>query len=889
MELKDYQQQVINDIEQFTLQVKEDNNLRVAYENFWNKKGVSPADVNNNYLHPYINTIKGVPHITVKVPTAGGKTFIACNAIKTIFDNYGDPMKPKVVAWFVPSDTIRKQTLQNLSNPQHPYRQKIDTHFNNRVCVVDIEKALFGQGISPDEVSNQLTIFVLSVQSLAGKKKDALRAKRENTYLADYAQYYGTAQRVHDADETSLMQVLSFLNPVCVIDESHNFTSELRVDALNWINPCFVLNLTATPREDSNIVSFVDAMKLKKSNMVKLPIIVYNHRTTNDVINSAIQMQRSLEQRAVAMEVQGGQYIRPIVLFQAQPRTGEENVTFDRIKSALVSVGIPEAQIKIKTADKDELKGLDLMSRDCPVRYIITVNALKEGWDCPFAYILASLANKSSKVDVEQILGRVLRLPYTRRHSDEFLNLSYVFTCSADFQSTVREIIKSLNNAGFSPKDYRKVDLTEGTADETPNPVQTPKLLFDDVQEAEPQPQVEPPAEAPSVEIDEADLQKKITEPAENLVKTIEETAQKQSEDYNLAVEKNDPADTIPNDIKEMVNTSKIKDIFREQSAAIQLPQFVRKVQGNDIFDKSLDSVKWIPLTTEALTEGFNLLECDRKLDLTWTEADAVTINLEATANDESTPVQNKLNAEQRQHIKKMFENIPEAGRKNNLISQIVKNLKFNTIPEPTLKKYIGAVFEDIDNEKVMFLLDNLLFVEEKFKIKINGLLNEHRYKTFRNEIDLGKIKCDPKYKLPPTLAHRPSFDKKVPLLGVPKSLYTDEGAVNKFENEVIVAISNLDNVCFWHRNPERGDGFAINGFINHYPDFIVWLESGRVILIETKGDDRDNSDSRLKLELGRTWANKAGDNFRYFMVFDHIEMEDAYTKDKMIEMLKEL
>lgn len=886
MELKDYQQQVINDIEQFTLQVKEDNNLRIAYENYWNKKGVSPADVNNDYLHPYINTIKGVPHITVKVPTAGGKTFIACNAIKTIFDNYGDPLKPKVVAWFVPSDTIRKQTLQNLSNPQHPYRQKIDTHFNNRVCVVDIEKALFGQGISPDEVSNQLTIFVLSVQSLAGKKKDALRAKRENTYLADYAQYYGDIKRIGDADETSLMQVLSFLNPVCIIDESHNFTSDLRVDALNWINPCFVLNLTATPRSDSNIVSFVDAMKLKKANMVKLPIIVYNHRTTNDVINSAIQMQRSLEQRAIEMEAQGGQYIRPIVLFQAQPRTGEENVTFDRIKSVLVGVGIPEAQIKIKTADKDELKGLDLLSRDCPVRYIITVNALKEGWDCPFAYILASLANKSSKVDVEQILGRVLRLPYTRRHSDEFLNLSYVFTCSADFQSTVREIIKSLNNAGFSPKDYRKIDLTEMPTENIPIPAPPKKLLFDDIQEEEPQVSTEP---ATSIEIDEEDLQKKVTESAENLVKTIEETAQKQSEDYNMAVEKNDPADTIPNDIKEMVNTSKIKDIFHEQAVDIRLPQFVRKVQGNDIFDKSLDSVKWTPLSIEALSEGFNLLECDRKLDFTWTEADAVTINLEATANDESTPVQNKLNAEQRQHIKKLFENIPEAGRKNNLVRQIVKNLKFNTIPEPTLKKYVGAVFEDIDNEKIMFLLDNLLFVEEKFKVKITSLLNEYRHSAFGKEIDLGRIKCEPQYKLPPTLAHRPAFDKKVQLLGVPKSLYTDEGAVNRFENEVIVAISNLDNVRFWHRNPERGDGFAINGFINHYPDFIVWLESGRTILIETKGDDRDNSDSRLKLELGRTWANKAGDSFRYFMVFDHVEMDGAYTKDKMIEMLKEL
>lgn len=193
-------------------------------------------------------------------------------------------------------------------------------------------------------------------------------------------------------------------------------------------------------------------MKLKQANMVKLPVIVYNHRSTSDVIASAIQLQRSLEQKAMAQEAETGRYIRPIVLFQAQPRTNDDNVTFDKIKDKLIEIGIPEEQIKIKTADKDEIKNTDLLSRDCPVRYIITVNALKEGWDCPFAYILASLANKSSRVDVEQILGRVLRLPYTKKQKDELLNLSYVFTSSADFRNTIENIIDSLNRAGFSKR-----------------------------------------------------------------------------------------------------------------------------------------------------------------------------------------------------------------------------------------------------------------------------------------------------------------------------------------------------------------------------------------------------------------------------------------------------
>src|SRR5207244_12790629 len=138
---------------------------------------------------------------------------------------------------------------------------------------------------------------------------------------------------------------------------------------------------------------------LKRENMVKLPVIVHNQKDKTEVLQSALNLQRGLEAMAKAEEKQTGKYIRPIVLFQAQPRVGEENTTFERIKEKLVALGIPEEQIKIKTADINELKGIELISRDCHMRYIITVNALKEGWDCPFAYVLASLATRNSPVD----------------------------------------------------------------------------------------------------------------------------------------------------------------------------------------------------------------------------------------------------------------------------------------------------------------------------------------------------------------------------------------------------------------------------------------------------------------------------------------------------------
>ena len=100
-----------------------------------------------------------------------------------------------------------------------------------------------------------------------------------------------------------------------------------------------------------------------------------------------------------------------------------------------------------------------------------------------------------------------------------------------------------------------------------------------------------------------------------------------------------------------------------------------------------------------------------------------------------------------------------------------------------------------------------------------------------------------------------------------------------------------LDNILFWHRNLERGKGFFLNGYNDkkHYPDFIVYTQKGNLILLETKGDHLDNQDSRDKNILGKTWAEKAGDNFKYFMVFQTKEVKNAYTAKGIIDVIKRL
>ena len=280
----------------------------------------------------------------------------------------------------------------------------------------------------------------------------------------------------------SLAAVIRSLEPVVVVDESHHAQTELSIDMLRGFNPVFTLDLTATPRPNSNIISVVEAWKLKAEHMVKLPVIVSNQRGQGAVLDAAIKMQKLLEDQAAADEKETGVYIRPIVLLQAESRNKNDSTTYEKIKQKLIDGGIPAEQIAIKTAEVNELKvkgrDVDLLSRACPVRYIITVNALKEGWGCPFAYVLATIANRSSIVDVEQIVGRILRLPHAREAKRKFLNMSYVFTNSGDFQSTLDKVVKGLNNAGFSKKEYRVATAGEETVTDTDSGTQVMANLF---------------------------------------------------------------------------------------------------------------------------------------------------------------------------------------------------------------------------------------------------------------------------------------------------------------------------------------------------------------------------------------------------------------------------
>lgn len=883
MQLKNYQKQALRDLTQYIEVLNNSKSLSEAYSQYWLGKGVSVNGFDNNYIHPYVNTVSGTPRVTLKVPTAGGKTFIACNAVKCILDKLAYNNLNKVVAWFVPSDTILKQTLSNLQNPDHSYRQTIDALFGHKVTVVDKEAALLGQGISPVQLHDNLTVFVLSAQSFIetirvkkdkGAEQLKPRAFRENGSFLEHTQYYSHPEHlINGADPTALIQVIAQQQPLIIVDESHNFKADLRVELLNNLSPRFILELTATPRENSNIISFVDAMQLKRENMVKLPVIVENRNTPKDVLISAIRMRDSLHKHAEELRRKGGKYIRPIVLFQAQPKTDDDNITFDKIKQNLINFGIPERQIKIKTASKDELKGLDLMSEDCDVRYIITVNALKEGWDCPFAYILATLANKTSRVDVEQILGRILRQPYTVQHENPLLNISYVFTSSNDFRETVENIIKSLQKAGFSKKDFREANPVN--KEETVNPSKILPGFFD-----EPTIPTQKDDGGDGIELTEeetnsikAELQDKTSD---SEIQALQEQAKQISEEYNQQVEQQakdgefDPLAAITS--KEMAH--KIVESYKNVAAEINLPAFYTKTVAS-IFSNE----EWIPLEKTMLTKGFDLPQKDATVDFTITRPDGVAIDISEQTGDAI-----RKNSQQAiDYIRQQYMDKSASDQKETLSKQLAYMIKLDSIIEPDIKKYVDRVIAPLDSDQIFSLVDHLYQTKDAIQTKIESLLRDYQKEVFLKWLNVRKIELRPHY----------SFLEEITIsrdsiVGVDKGLYSSEENVNDFEYEVISAVADSPNVLFWHRNREKKD-FCINGFINHYPDFIVRMKSGNTVIIETKGDHLVNDDSKNKIFLGNKWADLAGPGISYFMVFQTKEVEGAITVKQLLQILNEL
>ncbi len=869
MEMKSYQKQVIADLNRYLELLNETQNYKAAFSFFWQEKSAP-------LLGHYQDIMPGVPNLCFKVPTGGGKTFLACNAIRPIFDALPHT-KTKAVVWLVPSDAILTQTVQALQDTSHPYRQKIDVDFGGCVEVYTKEQLLNGQNFSMGTVTEQLSIMVLSYDSFRGRGKDVLKAYQENSNLAPMAKALGKPENPIDkADESALFQVINQLNPLVIVDESHHARSDLSLEMLKNFNPCFVLDLTATPKKESNIISYVDAVQLKAEHMVKLPVIVYNRDSQTEVIVDTIDLRTQIERIAAAAQEQTGRYIRPIALFQAEPKGKEESTTFEKLRDKLVEAGIPAEQIAIRTADVNELKNVDLQSPDCPIRYIITVNALKEGWDCPFAYILASLANKTSQVDVEQILGRILRLPHTKENRQGALNMSYVLTSSNDFNQTVQSIIKGLNNAGFTDKDYR---ISEPAVPKVPE--QPPEqLTIPPTADPAPTEQDEPDFTDVDVAAIAEELKRRQDEPAPATTTMLEE-AQKAGEAYNDTMQQysNDPyMAELPTEVREKVNTYRVKTDFAEDIETLCIPQFFRKVPDT-LFTEGMTEL----LDREQLAAGFTLK--GKAYDIDFGTADDKIRKVDVRENEDGLPKAFKMEEAEQRVFKAYFDSLPPEARVKQCKDIIFGLLnKMDTVDAGELRAYVDLIVDSMSKEQLAALEKAPRSFAQKIKEKIEALLTEQYKKTFAHWLQTEEIICEPSYKFPKAIHPQ----KEISTIG--GSLYTAEEYMNGLEMDLVMELTALPNVRWWHRNISR-QGFCINGFMNHYPDIILMTEKGKIVLVETKGEHLKNDDSRDKIELGRVWSSAAGNQYRYYMVFREEEnlLPGAVSMREFVEIVKKL
>ena len=418
-----------------------------------------------------------VPCICLRIPTGGGKTLLAAHAVATLAREWQATDAP-VALWLVPSDTIRSQTLKALQTAGHPYRDALEAQYGAgvRVGVLDDLAA-----IAPDVWGRKAIVVVATIQSFriddtgqrivysfsenferhfSGCDEQRLRVLHDLpdavVTTADVAaDRSGVLQGREGQPRWSLANWLALHTPLLIVDEAHNTKTDKSFTALKRLNPSAILELTATPiPAQTNVLYHVSAQELAAESMIKLPIALAEHpQGWQQAVFAAVQNQRALEGEALKDEAGGYGYVRPIVLFQAQNENAE--VPPEALRRHLEDeLHIPTEQIKVATGDTRELEGLDLASRSCPVRYIITVQALREGWDCPFAYVLCSLQKLSSATAVEQLLGRVLRMPYASPRGRDALNRAYAHVCEAKFSSAASELADRLiNHMGFEALD----------------------------------------------------------------------------------------------------------------------------------------------------------------------------------------------------------------------------------------------------------------------------------------------------------------------------------------------------------------------------------------------------------------------------------------------------
>jgi type III restriction enzyme len=509
VELKDFQRATLTQLAKYVdelvkhaaLAEKKVNTLRAAEIDVslneidfplhaWNslrKEGkLPPVSAQQDYSSRFDGAQRPVPNVCLKLPTGGGKTLLATAAIARLQSSYYR-RHTGLVLWIVPNEAIYRQTKKAISDRDHAYRQLLNVAGAGRVKILEKDSP-----ITRTDVESHLCVMLLMLQSAARQSKETLRFFRDrgnvhgffpreddqqahfdllritpnyDVYAPHGASAEEAARSMGSIIKDSLGNVMRLARPMVVIDEGHHAYTENALKTIDGFNPSFVLELSATPRvakkkgeHGANILVDVRGGDLERAEMIKLPINV-DVRPWPDwkaCLAASVAKLEELQRESDRLRADTGRYLRPILLVQVE-RTGADQtesglIHADHAEAYLLQLGFSKAQIAIKTSEKDELKqpeNIDLLSPACEVRAIITRQALQEGWDCPFAYVLCALAAGRNPAAVTQLVGRILRQPNVTRTWRAMLDESYVFCHDAKTGVVVKSIKDSLEAEGM--------------------------------------------------------------------------------------------------------------------------------------------------------------------------------------------------------------------------------------------------------------------------------------------------------------------------------------------------------------------------------------------------------------------------------------------------------
>ncbi len=785
---------------------------------------------------------ENTPYACLRLPTGGGKTLLSAHTIALAGKAYIENEYP-LTLWLVPTNTIKTQTLETLKNPDHANYQVLEKAFDGKFRVFDIADF---RNIRPQDIADSACIVISTFASLRVDNTEGRKAYDHDENLEPHfgkipSNAFGLEKSFDGKIKFSFANLLNWHRPLVIVDEAHNAKTDLSVEVLRRINAVCVIEYTATPAPSSNVIHSVTAAELKAEQMIKLPIILSEHISWEQAIANSIQTRQRLEELAK----KDADYIRPIILFQAENKDRE--ITVEVLEKYLTdNEGINRKQIAIVTGDQKELDSIDLFNPNCEIRYVITVQALKEGWDCSFAYVLCSVANTKSATAVEQLLGRVLRMPYAAERTQADLNKAYAHVSSKSWPHAVTELHDRLVSMGFEKQEAEEVIYAQ------------PSFL--------PQEKV-PPFEmilASEPDLSNLDLAEKSLVSVNKISEGVFQLKVEQG--FNSAL-----AEKLTTSIKDKKDRAEIA--LKAKIHIKHLPENLSPSQRGEVFV--------VPQLCLNFDGDIELAEAEICLDANgWSLLDYSTVltKEEFTVDEEAKQyiadiVGQKiridfLNKSEQLSLEGIKTELDEIG----LCRWLDKKLRAADIKQEILLEFLRRIVknllarDDIDMPKLVrgrFVLEKIL--QNKIALYRKSAYSKGYQACMFGDKAISTISPE-NFSFSFDLNNYPSSINYEGKFGFSKHYYSRIGMMNDEEAECAFAIDQNPSVKFWVRNLERQTKFSFwlpTSTDKFYPDFLVQLKDEKILIVEYKGSQyAGNDDVEEKELIGKVWAEKSGNLF---------------------------